>query len=697
MKRLSAPLAGLSIFTGSFLLFLIQPMIGNFLLPHFGGTASVWIVCLCVFQVLLIAGYGYAHWLGGARHRGVHIALLLVAAAAMIPLTRFAVGVAEGLSAAAPVCAIIVFLLLAVALPYVLVGANGTLVQAVMAKDKGVYRLYAVSNAGSFCGLLGYPFLLEITMTVSGQLRLFAIGVAVYAVLLAALLAVVRGEDGRSARQPLMSAFRDRAALAWFGLSAASCFLLDSVSVHLCSDVTPLPLLWCVLLAIYLLTWIVAFNDRGSRHPAIPAAVSAVLVAIAIWIADRRGGGAFFGELAVGCALLFFGAWFIHARLYAARPGVEKLTGYYFIISVGGAVGGVLAAIVAPLVFSFIAEYPIALAVVAACLFAFVRELLAKRGVEVPAWHVALAVVAVGAVAFWQSFRPERGQLIHQCRNFYGTTKIIKYFRSMNAVGGRDEYVEMENNGITHGLQFTNDSGWHGQMPTAYFSETGGGQCIVQHPLRKAGKPMRVAVLGMGIGTLACHAKAGDEFRFFEIDPNVVRIAQDRRYFTYVPDCDGRVSVVTDDARKALEREAKEGAPKYDLIFMDAFSGDSIPPHLATREAIQLYLDRLTDDGILAFNVTNWHLSLFPLMKAIGTEFNLHPFGVVNTSYPAEGVFESYWTFFSRKPLDFTVREGRQLFIDYDAVPDMPMMTDEFHPLVPYLSCFHDRLTFKKP
>lgn len=718
MAKITQLLAAVSIFTGSFLLFLVQPMIGNFLLPHFGGTATVWIVCLCTFQVLLIAGYAYAHYLVGRVRLSVHVVLLFVSAAGIVPAVRFASGVSEGVSATNPVAAVIVFLLLTVAVPYILVGANASLVQSLVAKGRGGYRLYALSNIGSFVGLLGYPLLIEPRFALGLQLNGYAVGISVYALMLGCLMlgCFVAGERAMTPapRTPLFrrcgtckGSVSRRNVLTWFLLSAVSCFVLDAISAHLCMDVTPLPLLWCVMLALYLATWTLAFTERGSRIGSWLFPVVLVLVALAVWHLGEEGAAGYLGELKIGLALLFFGVWLIHSRLYAIRPEVSELTRYYFVIALGGAAGGVAASLVAPVAFSFVAEYPLCLAALFAVSASFFVSWLSSaasrlaprvktgdpqlrnfldflcvmhdaRGTR----HALLGLtVIVGAVALMRS-QASDGVLVRQLRNFYGTVKVTWEQFDAPVSERAKTCLAMENNGTKHGFQLA-EGDWRGASPTTYYTEVGGGQCIMDHPKRVKGEPIRAAFLGLGVGTLASYGRAGDFYRFYEINPDVARLAQDGRYFTFLKGSEARVEVVVDDARKGLEREARQSEDKYDLIAVDVFSGDSIPAHMATREAVSLYLDRLEDGGVLAFHLSNWHLGLSPLVKAVAREFSLQLVGVVSRATSLGYI--SYWAYLTRKPLQFKFAPYLQAVVDYSAVQDIPLMTDDFHPMIDYI------------
>ena len=424
-------LAALTIFLGSCLLFLVQPMIGNLLLPFFGGTAGVWVVCLCSFQALLVLGYLYAHvvgeWAGACSPwRWIHPVLLVGAAGVL----HFSGGIVPSV--------------IAVAVLYTVVGANAALVQRLMASDRATYRLYALSNVGSFVGLLVFPFAVEPLLPTSVQLRAYAGGVWAYAVLLGVLMAcVVRRTDGGGPARSVfgvMSGIGWKEAFPWFCLSAVSCLVLDGLTAHLCNDVAPLPLLWCGLLAIYLLAWSLAFNETGARIGRWCGPAILVCLLLQILHYNVSGGIDYVFELVVGAAMLLFGCWHVHALLYHRRPDVSKLTGYYFVIALGGAAGGLIATLAVPMAFCFVAEYPIAqIALLGVVLWDGLARFRAMKGVVAdtssagefvrsPRMSYAVAgAFALSALFMWRLSQGSSGYLLARARNFYGTTRIASY------------------------------------------------------------------------------------------------------------------------------------------------------------------------------------------------------------------------------------------------------------------------------
>ena len=662
-------LAPVVIFLGAFLSFLVQPLIGNTLLPIFGGTASVWSVCLASFQILLVAGYFYAHGTAGLLRRGaspLYLHVLLVGGAGLwlfgsvgeIGRTIFGIGVA-----------------------FVLLSANSTLVQVLAG---GRYRLYAVSNVGSIVGLLAYPLVFELNFPLSVQWRIFSLSVVVYAVLFLSL-AVRRAQPAAGASDDVRQDVRLDARQCLL-LSFASCYLLNGVSTHLCSDITPLPLLWAWLLVLYLLSYVIAFSDGVAGWALKLSALVVPLCGFAAWtFGTDIGLGTFLPELAVGSCVLFFGGLVVHARLYRLRPRRQDLSLYYLCIAAGGAAGGAVCSFAMPFVSTIVAEYPIALAMVVAAVLCDIRELLPvafPRG--------AVRVAAAGLVLF-AAFGLCRGcggyvsgadgAIVRRYRNFYGTGYVLRHSRDLG-FGLVQPVNELRSGATTHGYQRV-EGDWFGQNATCYYGERAGGMAILSHPKRAAGQPLRVAVCGMGIGTLATHARAGDSFRFYEINPAVAEIAADTRFFTFLGKADGIVDVVVDDARRALERERAANEPKYDVMVVDVFTGDAIPAHLMTKEAFALYLDRMDEDGILAFHLSNWHLDLLPMVKAAMREFGLQ--GEAYFCKPTKDTLYSTWAFLSRKKLALEVHPDINCRLNLADARDIPLMADDRHSIIPYL------------
>lgn len=651
-------MARFTIFLGAFLAFLIQPLVGNTLLPAFGGAASVWNWCLAGFQILLVAGYFYAHRVSSERFcPGLHCSLVALGALGLL-------AVAFGLRSPWAVIPHAAF-------AYVMLSANSSLVQVLAG---GRYSLYSVSNIGSFAGLFAYPLIFEPLLPLRWQWTVTAVTSMLYGLLLFRLtrrggIAAVadetsrEGQDGRSSPG------------GYFLLSFASCFLLNAVTAHLCSDITPIPLLWTVLLGVYLLSYVIAFTERGSRLHwwlTIPTFVIPIYATLRLTLI---GGRYFTGELVTGVLVLFLGGLVIHSRLYRHRPPAAELTRFYLMIALGGACGGAFCSFVVPHLATTVVEYPIAMATV----------VFVAVGAKKALWRGILLVFAVLLALFGIACgRLTQGDVLARYRNDYGTGMVTR--RPVRLANGQYYMVhDFRCNSTTHGVQVLNGKDLvYGA--TAYFTSDAGGSAIVRHPKFAKGEPMRVAVLGMGMGTLATYSRPGDVYRMYEINPAVKELALDRRLFTFIPDAKGKVEIVVDDARKALERESAAKLPRYDVLIVDVFNGDSIPPHLATREAYRLYRDRMEPDGILAVHITNWHLDQLPMVKAAAADLGWNLLAV--DCLPSAVSAGSCWAFLSAGPVDRLFVEKRQERLDLSQVRNIPQMTDEFHSLLPFLRGF---------
>lgn len=688
-----------TIFLGAFLLFLLQPMVGSTLLPVFGGTATVWSVCLASFQTLLVGGYLYAHLLrrgangtsaNQTRRLCAHCAILLLSAGwlCLAGLNRGRILAAtEAMPSSLGVSAAV---LLMVAIPYVVLSANSTLVQDI---SGGNYALYAFSNLGSLVGLWAYPLAFERWLGLTRQWMFFTGLCLAYAALFATL-AFARRKAGKSARLREFPLPTNLAGASFhptrpFALSALSCFLLNAVSTHLGSDVTPLPLLWVGLLSLYLLSYVIGFTGRFMCFTPWAGRLFIPLALFAVWHMGLAEFKHFKMELATGASVLFLGGCIIHARLYAIRPDPRHLTLYYLMVALGGAFGGAVCSFAMPVATDRVVEYPVAIAltVFVSLAVAYAKIDLVPKGMG-PNWIIrnrnficgAAFACAIGTMGVTRVGSAD-GDVLRRYRNFYGSGVVAH--RTITTSSG-DSYGanEFRCNGTTHGFQITTDS-WAKDTPTVYYARHAGGLPFLNHHKAKAGEPMRVALCGMGIGTLAAYATDGDFYRFYEINPSVAEIAQDKTLFSFLSDSKGVVEVVVDDARRALANERAKGEPTYDILVVDVFTGDAIPPHMATREAFALYLDRLAPGGVLAFHLSNWHLDLMPIIKAAATSFDLKKEAYYCSATPY--AFESTWAFLSREdlPAMFDVRCHSK--VDFDLVPNVALMTDEHHSLLPYI------------
>jgi hypothetical protein len=655
-----------AIFTSALLLFSVQPLFTKMVLPRLGGSPAVWSVAMVFFQSLLLGGYAYAHYLMQIRNRMVPVAVHLVLL--VIALLTLPLSIANGWGEP-PTSGYAFWLLglfaVSIGLPFFALAANNPLLQAWFVRTghpngPDPYFLYASSNIGSFLALLSYPVLLEPMFTLRTQNLIWTCGYGLLILLIAgcgvlllrspANIVVEAASDDADA--PALSwALRAR----WIFLAAVPSGLLIAVTAHISTDVAAAPLLWVLPLSLYLLTWVLVFQSRPLLpHKWVlmlqPLAISGVIVLLAV-------GGEQNLLLTLGGHLLCFFviAMACHGELARTRPPSRYLTGFYVALSFGGMVGGLFAGLLAPFMFSWIAEYPILLALAALC-----RPPVGERLPQWSRWYwpflaaLAVALIApsyssgkvftwmddhrvwvIGAVGVlsallalglnanrWKIFAtvivalvlirayPSDDGRVETVRSFFGVHKIV--------VTPNGQYHVLMHGTTIHGAEkFRNDDTspvtGRPEAITYYHKDGGIGQAISAIRERKGG-PIRVAVIGLGAGTLTCASEPGEDWKFFEIDQSMVDTARDPKYFTFIQNCEPDLKPVIGDARLTF---AKEPDGIYDLIIVDAYSSDAIPIHLATEEAMEIYKQKLAPQGAVVMHVSNRHLELSSVVVGI--------------------------------------------------------------------------------
>ena len=683
------PLVALTIALSAFLLFLVQPIIAKQILPWYGGTSAVWTTCMVFFQVVLLGGYAYAHALTsrtGARSQArVHIVLLAVSLL-FLPIV---VGEALKPGGEEDAALSILWLLAAtIGLPYFLLSSTGPLLQRWIAHrfpEKTVYRLFALSNFGSLLGLLAFPFLIEPFAPSVTQAYVWSAAYAVFALACAATawqaqraLSAHVGEPlaaGAAATASAHSA-ADAAPVAgdyalWLALSALGSVLLLSTTSHITQNIASVPFLWVLPLTLYLLTFVLAFEGRGGRgwyerrwwlFPTL------VLVVAMSW-----GLSASRGVLDIGLAVplysvgLFFACLFCHGELAHAKPSPRYLTHFYLTLSAGGALGGMAVGLLAPRIFPAYFELPLALFALAA---------LASRLVMRNRTLIGPALVATAATAYsgWHYVDfVQEGTIVMQ-RSFHGTLRVRE-------TGGGEQQVRRLLHGvILHGEQFTRAE--DRLEPGTYYARSSGiGLAIAA---RQAKGPVRMGFVGLGVGTLSAYGRAGDELRFYELDPQVIDVAQ--RHFTYLRSTRATLDFEIGDARLSLERELKRGGPRgYDVLAIDAFSSDSIPVHLITREAIELYARHIAPDGIIAVHISNRFLDLKPVLANIAQATGLTARLVSDSPQDDRTASSTDWVLLAR---DAAVLEHPAIAARAEPLPPVPgfsLWTDQFNNLLDVL------------
>ncbi|MBM6405963.1 fused MFS/spermidine synthase [Phycicoccus sp. CSK15P-2] len=638
-------------FLGATLLFVVQPMVARIVLPRFGGSATVWSTSSLFFQVVLLLGYVYAHVattrLGRRAQIGAHLAVLVLPVL-VLPVTVPVVAD----TGSSPSLRLLAVLATMIGLPFAVVSTTGPLLQrwyswTSAARAEDPYFLFAASNLGSFGGLLAYPVVIERVLTLQQQRTAWSAGLVVLLLLVGACGVVAWTAPGR--RSPSSEGSRApatqrvltptvRQQVAWLGLAFLPSALLLAVTSHLSTDIAPVPLLWVVPLAIYLATFVVAFA-RTSRvvNPLLARAAGAAAVfALVVHVIGPSL------SVAVGAVVdltvLTLVAFVAHSRLAATRPSVEHLTRFYLVVALGGAVGGLLNGLVAPVAFDRMWEYPgglivsvlLGVGVLGTTGTVLTRRYGARPGVVLHAlalaagaiglviiasltlgtwWLLLLGGAALAGAAWYAAARPvpavgaavlliafvsafQAIGSLETTRTFYGSYRIAETERDRSLSHGS----------TIHGTQLSEDPG----EPTMYYARNG--------PLGQAMsvlRPQRAGVVGLGAGTIAAYGRPGDVYDFYEIDPQVVTFAEDQRYFTYLRDSAARVTSIVGDGRLRIAAAPEEA---YDLIVLDAFSSDAVPVHLLTQEAFDTYASRLGPDGAILVHVSNRYLDLEPVV-----------------------------------------------------------------------------------
>ena len=638
-------LYGVTIFLGAFLLFLIEPLFAKLILPWFGGTAAVWATCLVFYQSALLAGYWYADALARLfaprRATAVHLGLL-VTSLAFLPIAPVAFW--RGHASVDPAWRILGLLACSIGLPFLVLSATSPLVQAwyarravgdLTAAQRSPYHLYAISNVASLLALLSFPFVLEPRVSAHRQAVLWSILYGLFVVIcgLASWFARSEATTEHSAQEIQNGATPTTAAhdesrldksdpanpdawidhghgiqhtytrqekVLWVALAACGSMALVAVTNHLATNVAPIPLLWVIPLAVYLLSFAMVFARRRWYSPWLTARMLAVMLGAAGYaMYDSTLTQAIQVGVPVFCLLLFIICLFCHGQLAARRPSPEHLTSFYLLMAGGGALGSVSVALVAPHVLTGVYELPFVL-VLTAVLGAIV---LWREGWGARIFWSAMTACMVGVLV--SNVRTTRQDSVALVRDFYSALRIQDF-----TANRKMPFRLLIHGTIQHGGQFLT---WpENRNPTLYYGRKSGVGLALRFCCNG---PKRVGVVGLGAGTLAAYGKRGDYFRFYEIDPQVVRIAQG--WFSFLKQSPAQKDIVLGDARLSLESEPSQ---QFDVLAVDAFSGDAIPVHLLTREAFAVYVRHLKSDGILAIHVSNTYLNLAPVVELLAED-----------------------------------------------------------------------------
>jgi hypothetical protein len=660
-------LLALTVLLSAWLLFQVQPIVAKRILPWFGGGSAIWTANMLFFQAALFFGYLYAHIATGrlstSRQIALHVVLLAAAAVLLFIVPVVPIDAWRPTGSEHPTAKIVTILAACVGLPYLMLAATAPLVQVWFSRanpGRSPYRLYALSNVGSLGALVTYPLVVEPQIGLVRQGVVWSALFVVFALACAAsgLLSL------RASQQP--AEFMPRAELSppvdersaglryffWLSLPACAVVLLLAVTSYLCEDMAPIPLLWIVPMVVYLLTFILSFDsDRWYRRTVwFPLAAVASFTAVYTWYKHDELTLAW--HLSVNLTLLLSLGMVCHGELARMRPSASRLTSFYLCIAGGGALGGLFAGAVAPQLFTD--HYERDLSVLAAWLLALAALATDRKSrfYDPKGWPLAgLATMALLLIALAVSMYNvavfERTGAVAFARNFYGALKV-----HLVAAGTPDEMYTLTNGRITHGTQFRLEL--NRRVPTAYFHANSGiGQILAAHD---PASPRRVGIVGLGVGTLAAYAEAGETFQFYEINPQVIEFAD--KYFTFLEDArqrGARIARIEGDARISLERAEPQN---FDVLVLDAFSGDAIPVHLLTVEAFQLYLRHVKKpDGVLAVHISNLHLHLTPVIQAAAERYGLEGAYVGRYKDDTPATATSAWVLLNRRKGYFAERD----------------------------------------
>lgn len=678
-------LYGTTAFLSAFLLFLIEPLAAKQILPILGGSSAVWLTCLVFFQTTLLLGYLYAHWLTDASRmantgyqRNIHRIALGLSCLALLLGLLFGPGLS---SSAHPVATIFWSLTRTIGLPFLLLASTSPLLQRWLSRNEADasgrpapvwFRLFALSNTGSLLALLAYPVLIEPYLTLRLQRALWASGFCVFAVLSWLIL-----QNQHSPAQAFLPEEEDtsepspgRNRWLWFLLPLAAAMQLSAVTEHLTINIAAIPLLWVLPLAVYLITFILSFENPVFYKRPIVVRVLVVMLASLGYMMTKTD-----FSLPITLTIVFFllecfiACFFCHGETYSLRPQrASEATLFYLLIAAGGATGTFLVGIAFPLLFD--ANYDLAIAfftTAGLALAATWRDGWAQRLL----WATA-TVLLFGLTVLLHLYFTRNS--LATMRNFYGSLRVTQGFAPVQQAPMRT----LLHGTIQHGTEIFSPEYIH--HPTSYYAPDSGIGLAVRFCCDDAVRPRRIGVVGLGTGTVAAYGQQGDQIRFYEINPQVEPIA--RNLFTYLRNSPATITVVPGDARTSLVSEPPQN---FDVLAIDAFSGDAIPLHLLTREALQLYLRHLAPKGILAFHVSNQYLDLAPELALLAASAHLQARDVITGSNQARGEFRAEWVLMTPDSAFFDRNEIASLADPIYIKPHLRLWTDDYSSLLPVL------------
>lgn len=716
---------GAAIFLSAVLLFSVQPLVGKLLLPLLGGAPSVWNTVMVFFQAMLLAGYAYAHFSSqrlGRHQPVVHIVLLLIAGA---PLPfGISSGQDSALQSSSPALWLLVVLTKCIGLPIFVLAATAPLLQKWFAATKhssakDPYFLYAASNLGSFGALFAYPLLIEPMLRLQGQVRYWSAGYWIFIAFIAGCAAIYKLNSAAEPSEKITSEAAPPVTRGtiwkWLGLSFVPSSLMLGVTNYITTDVASVPLLWVLPLALYLFTFVIAFGKHSKRAEEGSSRIVPIMAIAVVFTMLVQATEPVVVLVLIHILFFLFGALQCHLKLAGSRPPAAQLTQFYLWMSLGGVLGGIFNALIAPMIFSSILEYP--LMIVIATLIGFPARSNPKSRFSLPpiyggaavilAFGIAAAMIAMAShrsvalgnilcgitllacyllmrrpvryalaigtlLLFTTLFRQTYSRVIERDRNFFGVLRVVD--------DAGQPLRRLFHGTTVHGIQSRTPE--RRCEPSSYYHPLGPVSEIAEL-FEKSQLPPEVALVGLGAGAMLTYAKPGQTWTVYEIDPDVIRVAQDPNFFTYLQDCNrAALKIELGDARLKLQ-SAGNGA--YGLIYIDAFSSDVIPMHLLSLEAVKLYREKLVPNGLLAFHLSSRHFELEPLVanlaQALGLQCFTSTLGDLNPRAIAEGGFESTWCILVPEAQTPGIL-AQGTWTRVASSPQAPLWTDDFSSLL---------------
>lgn len=603
-------LFAINIFLGAFLMFLIQPVVAKIITPLYGGASQVWCICLMFFQLTLLAGYGLTFLLSNlkVKKQSIIYFVLLTFSALLIKLPVAQYWAAD--NSTNPAFSLLSVMVSYLALPAVLLSTVSTMMQnwyRIVTNDEP-YKLYSISNIGSMSSLLLYPVFIEPFLSVDSTVSIWTtcFKILAFSLIIVSFISFYYADKfNKISVEPDKSGNSFPSLLSitqWILLSAAGTILLMSFTTHITQEISPVPLLWIIPLSLYLLTFVICFSSEKSYKKSLY--IVSPLLLIILTLNFLHPGSIY--NLLLNLLLFFALCLFCHQELYKLRPKVENLPVFYFFLSAGGAMGGIFTNLVAPKIFNVYTEFPLIIIMLVGFIGIKVQRRLFSVNKSLSRTFFTLLLLILLS-SFYIFTMAKDSRIVLSERNFYGSVKVFD--------AKKNDRLErtIVNGRIKHGSQYIDKNGNYLTIPTTYYTEKSGINLAIQAMReKKNNKPLKIGIIGLGVGTITALCKEGDEITYFEIDPKIKNIAETQ--FTYLKNPKPKVNIILGDGRLRLQEQLNT---KYDILLVDAFSGDSIPIHLLTKEAFELYYSRTNKDGLIVYHVSNRYLNLNSVVSNI--------------------------------------------------------------------------------